>query len=242
MQYTVIPFGLKNAPATFQRLMQEVLGDVPNCSVYLDDMVVFSSDWKSHLSVLREVFQRLADASLTLNLAKCEFGKATVTYLGKQVGHGQVWPVEPKVSAVLSFPVPTTRWELGMAGYYHCFCKNFSTVVSPLTRLCSPAVPFVWSEECNQAFTAAKSILCSAPVLVAPDFSRPLSLEVDASTTVAGAVLLQASGDVNHPVCYFSAKFKRHQLNCSTIEKETLAMLLALQYFEVYVGSGHCVH
>lgn len=241
MQYTVMPFGLKNAPATFQRLMQQVLGDVPNCSVYLDDVVVFSSNWKSHLSVLRAVFQRLADASLTLNLAKCEFGKATVTYLGKQVGHGQVRPVEAKVSAVLSVPVPTTRRErrrfLGMAGYYR-FCKNFSIVVSPLTRLCSRAVPFVWSDECNQVFAAAKSILCSAPVLVAPDFSHLFSLEVDASATGAGAVLLQASGDVNHPVCYFSAKFKRHQLNYSTIEKETLVMLLALQHFEVYVGSG----
>lgn len=119
--------------------------------------------------MLRAVFQRLPDASLTLNLAKCEFGKATVTYLGKQVGHGQVRSVEAKVSAVLTFPVPTTRRELRcflvMAGYYRCFCKNLSTVVSPLTRLCSPAVPFVWSEECDQAFTAAKSILCSAPVL-----------------------------------------------------------------------------
>lgn len=151
MQYTVMPFGLKNAPAT----LQQVLGDVPNCSVYLDDVVVFSNDWKSHLSVLREVFQRLADASLTLNLAKCEFGKATVTCLGKQVGHGQVRPVEAKVRAVLSFPVPTTRRELrrflGMVLLSLFLQKLVSTVVSPLTRLCSPAVPFVWSEECHQA-------------------------------------------------------------------------------------------
>lgn len=122
-----------------------------------------------------------------------------------------------------------------MAGYYRCFCKNFSIVVLPFTRLCSPAVPFVWSEDCVQAFNAAKSILCSAPVLAAAAFARPFSLEVDAS---ASAVLLQASGEVNHPVCYFSAKFKPFQLNYSTIEKETLAMLLALQHFKVYIGSG----
>ena len=112
-------------------------------------------------------------------------------------------------------------------------------IVAPLTKLCSPLVPFVWNSECEHAFKSAKSLLCCAPVLAAPDFSRPFQLEVDASATGAGAVLLQdSSGDVCHPVCYFSTKFKRHQLNYSTIEKETLAMLLALQHFEVYVGSS----
>lgn len=126
-----------------------------------------------------------------------------------------------------------------MTGYYRCFCKNFSVVVAPLTRLCSPKVPFVWDDECQRAFVSAKSVLCSAPVLAAPNFSRPFKLEVDASATGAGAVLLQdGEGDVRHPVSYFSAKFKPHQLNYSTIEKETLALLLALQHFEVYVGSS----
>lgn len=192
---------------------------------------------------LKTVFERLAEASLTLNLAKCEFGKATVTYLGKQVGLGQVHPVEAKVTAVLSYPVPTTRCELrcflGMAGYYRCFCKNFSVVVAPLTKLCSPTVPFVWGEDCQHAFDTCKSLLCSAPVLAAPNFSSPFKLEVDASAVGAGAVLLQDGEDgVCHPVCYYSIKFKHHQLNYSTIEKETLAMLLALQHFEVYVGSS----
>lgn len=243
MQYTVMAFGMRNAPATFQRLMQLVLGDVPNCNVYLDDVVVYSNSWEDHLASLSVVFHRLADASLTLNLAKCEFGKASVTYLGKQVGHGQVRPVDAKVEAVLSYPVPTSRRELrrflGMVGYYRCFCRNFSVVVAPLTKLCSPVVPFVWTEECDHAFSAAKSVLCSAPVLAAPNFSLPFNLEVDASAIGAGAVLLQAGdGDVCHPVCYFSVKFKKHQWNYSTIEKETLAMLLALQHFEVYVGSS----
>lgn len=167
MQYTVMAFGMKNAPATFQRLMHKVLGAVPNCSVYLDDIVVYSSTWESHLSSLKAVFMRLAESSPTLNLAKCEFGKATVTYLGKQVGHEQVRPVEAKVMAVLSLPVRRTRRELrcflGMVGYYRCFCKNFSVVVAHLTRLCNPKVPFVWNEECDQAFNASLSsavLLC----------------------------------------------------------------------------------
>lgn len=100
-------------------------------------------------------------------------------------------------------------------------------------------MPFEWSVECQHAFESAKSLLCSTPVLAAPNFSRPFKLEVDASATGAGAVLLQDDEEgVCHPVCYFSAKFKPHQLNYSTIEKEALALLLALQHFEVYVGSS----
>lgn len=174
-----------------------------------------------------------------------QIGKATVTYLGKQVGLGVVRPVSAQVEAIVAYSGPTTRRELrrflGMAGYYRCFCKNFSVVVAPLTRLCSPAVPIVWDEDCVRAFQAIKSLLCSAPVLVAPNFNRLFILKVDASTVGAGAVLMQ---DDDHglplPVCYFSTKFKRHQLNYSTIEKETLAMLLALQHFQVYVGSFQC--
>lgn len=205
--------------------------------------MVYLSSWEEHFSKLSVVFQQLADASLTLNLAKCEFGMASVTYLGKQVGHGQVCRVDAKVEAVLSFPVRTSRRELqsflGMVGYYRCFWRNFSVVVAPLTKLCSPVVPFVWTDECDRAFSAAKSLLCSAPVSAAPNFSLPFKLEVDASATGAGAVLLQdGDGDMCHPVCYFSVKLKKHQLNYSTIEKETLAMLLALQHVKVYVGSS----
>ena len=83
-------FGLCNALATFQRIVNQVLGDMPNCSVYLDDLIVYTSTWDEHMKVLRQVFTRLAQASLTLSLAKCKFGKAMVIYLGRQVGHGQV--------------------------------------------------------------------------------------------------------------------------------------------------------
>ncbi|KAI2649596.1 Retrovirus-related Pol polyprotein [Labeo rohita] len=112
LQYTSMAFGLRNAPATFQRLVNIVLADVPNCSAHLDDLVIYTMSWQEHLSSLRLVFERLSNASLTLNLAKCEFGKATVTYLGKEVGQGQVRPVEAKVTAILEFPVPITRREL----------------------------------------------------------------------------------------------------------------------------------
>uniref|UniRef100_A0A669CU45 Gypsy retrotransposon integrase-like protein 1 n=1 Tax=Oreochromis niloticus TaxID=8128 RepID=A0A669CU45_ORENI len=243
LQYTVMPFGLRNAPATFQRLMNIVLGSVRQCEVYLDDIVVYSDTWSEHMETLADVFHRLEWASLTLNLAKCDFGKAMVTYLGKQVGQGQVRPILAKIQAILDFPAPRTRRELrnflGMVGYYRGFCRNFAEVVAPLTSLTSVLKPFVWSSACQSAFLAVKTLLCSAPVLAAPDFARPFKLEVDASANGAGAVLLQEDQyGVAHPIGYFSKKFNVHQRRYGTIEKEALSLLFALQHFEVYVGSS----
>ncbi|KAK7929155.1 hypothetical protein WMY93_005550 [Mugilogobius chulae] len=128
LQYTVMPFGVRNAPATFQRLVNSVLRGVPGCEAYLDDIVVHSKTWDEHICQLKTVFERLDDANLTINLAKCEIAKATVVYLGKIVGGGMVKPVFAKVEAIVAFPAPNTRRELqrflGMAGYYRGFCKR----------------------------------------------------------------------------------------------------------------------
>lgn len=242
LQYRVMPFGLRNSGATFQRLMSVVLSNMSNCEAYLDDVVCYGDTWEDHLKTLRGVFERLKAANLTLNLAKCEFGCATVTYLGKEVGSGKVHPLNSKVEAILQFPVPENKRELrrflGMIGYYRCFCRNFSIVAGPLPELLRKAVSFKWSAECEAAFNALKMLLCTNPVLIAPDFEKPFLLEVDASGSGAGAVLLQVGNDgLNHPISFFSKKFLRHQLSYSTIEKEALALIFALQHFEVYIGS-----
>ncbi|XP_023191398.1 uncharacterized protein LOC111608951 [Xiphophorus maculatus] len=240
--YTVMPFGLRNAPATFQRLMNYVVGDMPGCAVYLDDVVIYSDTWEQHMERIHDLFTRLSVAGLTINLAKCEFAKATVTYLGHVVGQGQVRPVAAKVQAVLNFPVPVTKKDLmrflGLVSYYRCFCKNFSSVVAPLTNLLSKDAKFDWSPSCQHAFEQVKQLLCCAPVLAAPRLSVPFQLHVDASYVGAGAVLTQIDDQGNcKPVSYFSKKFNKHQLNYSVIEKETLALILALQHF-VYLGGG----
>ncbi|XP_027128228.1 uncharacterized protein LOC109142602 [Larimichthys crocea] len=242
-QYTVMAFGMRNAPATFQRLVNKVLKGVAGCEAYLDDVVIFSSSWFQHVAQLEEVFHRFAVANLTLNLAKCEFGQATITYLGKIVGCGMVCPVEAKVEAIVNFGVPGSRRDLkrflGMAGYYRSFCRNFATVAAPLTNLLSPKVPFVWTDVCQFAFESLKALLANSPVLVAPDFSRPFKLAVDASDVGVGAVLLQEDSlGVEHPVCYFSRKFNLHQKHYSTVEKEALALILALDHFGVYVSTS----
>ena len=128
---------------------------------------------------------------------------------------------------------------LGMAGYYRKFCSNFADLTAPLTDLLKKDRKYVWSPGCQIAFEKVKSLLCTNPVLKAPDFSRPFILAVDASDLGGGAVLLQCDEHgIEHPVGYYSKKFNSHQRNYSTVEKELLALVLALQHFEVYLCSG----
>ena len=240
-QYKVMPFGMKNAPATFQRMMNQCLEGLPGVEVYVDDIVVYSDTWKEHVCRLKAVLDRLKVANLTVNLGKSEFCQAKVIYLGHVVGQGWVAPVEAKIRSIVEYPVPTSKKSLmrflGMAGYYRKFCKNFSEVTALLTNLLRKNQKFVWSKECDVAFDKVKSILCSEPILMAPDFEKQFVLMVDACDHGVGAVLMQADEkSVRHPVCYYSKKFNCHQKNYSTVEKETLALILALQHFDVYVS------
>jgi len=171
-----------------------------------------------------------------------KFYHAKVTFLGHVVGQGQVALVSAKIEAIVKFPVPEDKKDLmrflGMAGYYRKFCHNFSSLAEPLTALLKGGVKFVWTATCQNAFNKIKTVLRSEPILMAPNFTKQFKLYVDASDVGMGAVLLQA--DVNeqdHPICYFSKKFNRHQCNYCTSEKETLALILSLQHFEVYLSS-----
>ena len=240
-QYKVMPFGMKNAPATFQRMINQIVENFEGCEAYIDDVIVFGSTWEQHLQRVRELFCRVKLANLTVNLVKSKFGHAHVTYLGHVVGEGQVKPVNAKVEAILKYTVPTSKEELmrflGMAGYYRKFCRNFASVCEPLTNLLRKNSVFVWSKSCQSAFETIKSLLVSAPVLATPDFDKLFVLTVDASDVGAGAVLLQEdSKGIDHPISYVSHKFNASQRNYSTSEKEALALVFALQHFDFYVN------
>ena len=242
-QYKVAAFRIKNSPATFQRLINNVIVGLDGCDAYIDDIIIYSDAQKDHLRIIRSFFERLTEAKLTINLAKSEFAHARVTYLGHVVGQSQVKPVDAKVKVISDFPRPESKKQfmrfLGMAGYYCKCCRNFSTVVESLTQLLSKKAKFLWNYKCEQAFEELKAMLKSAPVLSAPDFDRQFKLAVDANDVAAGAVLLQEDKDgVDHPICYFAKKFNIDQRNYSTVEKECLALVLALQHFEVYVRSS----
>ena len=239
-RFEVMPYGLKNAPATFQRLMNQLVADIDNCAVYIDDLIVFSDTWEDHLVHLEKVLVRLSEASLVLNLKKCEFVKAHVQYLGYIVGQGKVCPPLSKVEAIAKVPRPENRRGLqrflGMIGYYRRFVTNFSDVTAPLTELLKKGRRFQWTPECEHAFQSIKDLLTNRPILHSPDFKRPFKLATDASNLGAGAVLLQSDhNDVDHPISYFSRKFNSAQQNYSVVEKELLAIILALQFFSAYL-------
>ena len=242
-QYKVMPFGMKNSPATFQRMINQIVSDINGCEAYIDDIVVYSQTWSEHMCTLKMLFDRLTQAKLTINLEKSEFGKANVTFLGHVVGSGNVKPIDAKVDAITHFPRPENKKQLmrflGMVGYYRKFCQNFSSIAEPLTNLLGKRKIFCWTSQCEEAFQKLKDILKRDPVLKSPNFSAPFKLAVDASDVASGAVLMQEDTQgVDHPVCYFSRKFNACQKNYSTIEKECLALILALQHFEVYINAG----
>ncbi|XP_068229691.1 uncharacterized protein [Palaemon carinicauda] len=202
-----------------------------------------SDNWKDHVDRIRALFRAIADAGLVVNLSKCEFGKAEVIYLGHHVGQGKVLPKEKNIEAVLAFPTPKTRKNVrqfvGLAGYYRRFVPSFSEIVTPLTNLLREKSKFLWDDTCQRAFDKLKGILSTYPILKSPDFQKGFKLMVDASDLGVGAVLLQDDSEgIEHPVSYFSRKLNEHQKKYCTIEKEALALVLALQHFEIYVTSS----
>lgn len=239
-EYEVMPFGLTNAPSTFQRIINNVIQGLDGVFAYLDDIITVGTTWEDHLYNLDRLFQRLSEAKLTINLKKSSFGQATVSYLGHIVGGGVVRPKTLNVNSILNYPVPTTKKSLkrflGMVSYYRKFCRNFASVAAPLHHLTSSKERYVWDDKCQLAFENLKCFLSNKPVLKSPDFNKMFFLQVDACDTGLGCVLLQEADDgLHHPVSYSSTKLKKHQLAYSTIEKELLSLVLALQKYECYL-------
>uniref|UniRef100_A0A803KCS2 Gypsy retrotransposon integrase-like protein 1 n=1 Tax=Xenopus tropicalis TaxID=8364 RepID=A0A803KCS2_XENTR len=242
-QFTVMPFGMRNAPATFQRLVNRLLEGMQDfAQAYLDDIAVFSQTWEEHLQHLQRVFAQIQDAGLTLKPEKCHLAMAEVQYLGHRVGGGQLRPDPAKVEAICQWPIPKTQKQvlafLGTSGYYRKFIPNYSTVAKPLTDLTSRqrSRTIVWTPECESAMNALKQALASSPVLAAPDFSRRFILQTDASNFGLGAVLSQVNtyGE-EHPVAYLSRKLLPREAAYATIEKECLAIVWALQKLQPYL-------
>lgn len=241
-QWRYMPFGLRNAPATFQRLIWKVLEGLESFTgAYLDDIIIFSSSWSDHIQHIQQVFERIRQAGLTLKRAKCIFGTAELEFLGHKVGLGKVEPRRKTVQALIDFPRPTSQKQirsyLGLAGYYRRFIPHFADVAASLNKLLKKGVKFAWTEETEKAFVDLKSRLASRPILRPPNFNLPFSVAVDASNTAIGANLFQLVDELEHPVCYFSKKLNIHQQRYSTVEKEAFALLTAVRTFSPYFGS-----
>lgn len=247
-QFAVMCFGLKGAPATQQRLMDRLFGPEfgSKVFVYLDDIVVASSTFEEHISLLRQVVHRLKSAGLTINLGKSHFFRRELKYLGYVVDERGLHTDPSKVQAIVDYPTPTTRKEvkmfLGTATYYRRFIKDFSTIASPLNALTSTrksAPPFKWTEETERAFCELKSALVSSPVLACPDFTKPFSIHCDASGYGIAGTLAQVQEDgLEHPIAYASRSLNRAERNYSATEREALAVVFAVEHFRAYVEGG----
>ena len=241
-QYTVLPFGVHGAPATFQRLMDRVLRPHRDyAAAYLDDIVIHSPTWNAHLQHLDAVLGALRRAGLTANAKKCQMGLYETEYLGYTIGRGCVKPQEKKVERIRDWPKPTTKKQvksfLGLIAYYQKFIKSFATIAAPMYNLTRQNLPHhvTWTKEAEEAFHLLKTALCEKPVLTAPNFEKPFILHTDASGTGIGAVLSQTIDNEEHPVIFVSRKLLKHEMNYATVEKEALAVKWAIHHLRYYL-------
>lgn len=245
-EFNVLPFGLCNAPATFERMIDTVLRGLKwkTCLCYLDDIVIFSSSFREHLKRLDEVLTCLANAGLQLNTKKCRFAARSIKVLGHVVSKNGIQPDPDKIAAVIGFPRPQQQKDLrsflGLASYFRRFVRNFTTVASPLNKLLHSGTPFVWSDECEKAFQELKTALTSGPVLCHFDESRPAILHTDASGHGIGAVLLQSDDQhIERVVSYASRSLSQAEKNYTITEQECLAVVWAVQKFRPYLYGRH---
>ncbi len=211
-EYRVLQFGLVNAPAVFQALVNDVLRDMLNVFVfvYLDDILIFSLSLQVHVQHVRRVLQRLLENRLFVKAEKFMFHAQSVTFLGSVVSAEGISMDPDKVRAVIDWPVPDSRVVLqrflGFANFYRRFIRNFSQVAAPLTFLTSSKTRFAWSEAAQGAFDRLKGLFTSAPILITPDPEKQFIVEVDASDFGVGAILSQRSSldDKIHPCAFYS--------------------------------------
>uniref|UniRef100_A0A3B3IF94 Gypsy retrotransposon integrase-like protein 1 n=1 Tax=Oryzias latipes TaxID=8090 RepID=A0A3B3IF94_ORYLA len=262
-EWNRMPFGLCNAPSTFQRLMQRMFGEQQGQSLllYLDDIIVFSSTIEQHLERLELVLERLQLEGLKVKLAKCAFFQHQVHYLGHVISDQGVSTDPGKVEAVANWEPPTTVFQLrsfiGFASYYRRFVEGFAKLAAPLHRLVAElegnkvrkksarGLTNHWTEECQRSFEALKAKLTTTPVLAYADFSRPFILEVDASNGGLGAVLSQEQEGKVRPIAYASRGLRpteRNPVNYSSMRLEFLALKWAVaEKFREYLLGQKCI-
>lgn len=240
-EFLRMPFGLRNAPSTFQRVMDNVLKDLIGkvSLVYLDDIIIFSTSLQEHIENLKLVFERLRSANLKIQLNKSEFLKKEIAFLGHIITPDGIKPNTDKIDTVLNYPIPKTQKQikafLGLLGYYRKFINNFAKLVKPLTVCLKKGNSVILSEEYLKTFEICKHLLTNDPILQHPDFNKPFILTTDASNFALGAVLSQGTIGSDKPICFASRTLSDTEINYSTIEKELLAIVWAVKYFRPYI-------
>ena len=241
-EFTRMPFGLKNAPATFQRLMEVVLRDCYHCSApYIDDIVVFSSSGAEHVEHLRLVLEKMRKFGLTLKESKCQFGREKLEYLGHVIGGGEVAVPAHRAAAMAEYIQPRTKKQLrsflGAAGYYRQFVQGYarlSSVLSPMTSKSAPSV-VCWTVEGLEAFSRLKVSLVDVCSLTVPTQQDKFVLHCDASGSGIGATLNVVRDGKKMPVAFYSKQLQGAQHHYSATELEGLAMFRSINFFAHYL-------
>ncbi|ERF68926.1 hypothetical protein EPUS_09504 [Endocarpon pusillum Z07020] len=243
-EWNVVPFGLCNAPASFQNYVNDALGkDILDrfVSAYLDDILIFSNSLKEHRQHVKTVLGRLAVAGLQLDIGKCEFEVHETKYLGMIIQSrsedgkpGQIRMDPEKIAAIRDWEKPNNVKDIqsfiGFANFYRQFIKGFSKIALPLTKLTRKDVPFNWGEEARKAFQTLKDMFTSSPVLQHFDPDLPCTVETDASDDACGGVLFQPNNEgILQPVAYFSKRHAPAESNYEIYDKELMAIVRAFE-------------
>ncbi|XP_057774478.1 uncharacterized protein LOC130993565 [Salvia miltiorrhiza] len=244
-----MPFGLCNAPGTFQRCMMSLFSDmIESCiEIFMDDFTVHGDSFDHCLTNLEQVLQRCVDTNLVLNFEKCHFMVREGIVLGHVISARGVEVDKAKIDLIVKLPYPSNVKEirafLGHAGFYRRFIKDFAKTAQPLTRLLHQDVSFVFDDKCKEAFDLLKSRLTSAPIIQPPIWGEPFEIMCDASDYAVGAVLGQKVGKESHVIYYASKTLNPAQCNYTTTEKELLAIVFACEKFRSYlIGSKVVVY
>ena len=245
--YRRMPFGLCNAPATFQRCMMAIFSEfIENImEVFMDDFSVYGSSFDDCLNNLSKILQRCDETNLVLNWEKCHFMVTKGVVLGHLISDRGIEVDRAKIEVIERLPPPTNvkgiRSFLGHAGFYRRFIKDFSKIAKPLTNLLAKEIQFVFDEDCLNAFCRLKEALISAPILQPPDWSIPFEIMCDASDYAVGAVLGQRKDNRPYAIYYASHTMDEAQLNYATTEKELLAVIFAIDKFRSYLTGSKVI-
>ena len=237
----MMSFGLCNARATFERLTETVLAGLhwQICLIYLDDVIVSGKSFEDMVKNLGQIFERFQQAGLKLKPRKCSLFARQVEFLGHVISEQGIKTDPKKTECIDKWPTPKNAHDvrafLGICGYYRKFVYRFSNIAKPLYKLTEKRTPFVWTEECAEAFKVLKEKLVQSPILAHPDFTKPFILDVHASDKCIGAVLSQETDDGECVIAYGSRTLTQSERRYCVTRKELLALVTFVKFFRHYL-------